>query len=636
MNPMKQLLPLMIFACAALGLPAQNVNLTVSGTVADTNGDPAEGVQIQVFTDSLSTVFVYYNSVATDAQGQYSDAFSVPGNFTQGTLYVVMTDCNGYQVLQTLGWNPGNTNLTADFTYCDVQSFCEVFVSASGGGQIQANPTGAAPYAYQWSTGETAQSIQPNAAGVYCVTVTDAAGCTASSCYDFGNPIDTTCYVYISLEGNTGAGLLVEAVGAGMPPFSYQWSSGETTNTIVITSTGTYCVTLTDSQGCVSVACADANVPPCDVDIQVDSSGLIALATGAAPFAYAWSTGSASASIIPDTEGQYCVTVTDASGCQSSDCYSVPAAGNFRIRGYVYLADSTAEEALQGDVYLIQYDDIAGTLTALDTAPILSTGFSSGSYDFGDVPAGEYLIKAALSPGSFGYADNLPTYFGNVLWWDEATSVTTPYSGQAYFSIVLVQGDNPGGPGFIGGLVTDGANFGAEPIEGRGGQPLAGVSLILLDEFGRPVTCAYSDADGAFEFPGLAWGTYEVVLELPGHEQASYRVTLGPDNPAVHGLTFEVTEAGVLSVDAEGLQAGLQLFPVPALDRLSVVFESRSAGKILLSVNDFSGRVLFRQVAEVQPGIHQFNLDVGDLPAGMYTLGILGEGGLTGRQFVKE
>ncbi|MCB0582707.1 MAG: carboxypeptidase regulatory-like domain-containing protein [Phaeodactylibacter sp.] len=569
---MKQLLPLMIFACAALGLPAQNVNLTVSGTVANTSGEPVEGVQVQIFTDSLSTVFIYYNSVATDAQGQYSDAFSVPGNFTQGALYVVLTDCNGYQILQTLGWNPGNTSLNADFTYCDVQGFCEVFVSDSGGGQLQANPTGATPYAFQWSTGETTQSILPNATGVYCVTVTDAAGCTASSCYDFGNPIDTSCYVYISLEGNTGAGLLVEAVGTGgVPPYTYAWSTGETTASVVLTTSGTYCVTL-----------------------------------------------------------------TDANGCESSACYTIPPAENHRIQGFVYLADSTSTGPIQGEVYLIQYDNTSGTLTALDTVPILSTAFSFGSYDFGDVPAGEYLIKAALSPGSFGYADNLPTYYGNVLWWDEATSVTVPYSGQAYFSIVLVEGDNPGGPGFIGGLVTDGANFGAEPIEGRGGQPLAGVSMILLDEFGQPVTYAYSDADGAFEFPGLAWGTYEVVLELPGHEQASYRVTLGPDNPAVHGLTFEVTEAGILSVDAEGLPASLQLFPVPARESLSVVFESREAGQILLFINDFSGRALFRQVADVQPGVQQFRLNIGNLPAGVYSLGILGESGLAGKQFIKE
>lgn len=704
---MRQCLTFLFLVCTAWALQSQTTDVTVSGTVTTTDGDPVEDVTILIFTDSLPSNFIYSNSVTTDAQGQYSDAFSLPDNFTQGALFVSMADCNGYYITQTIFWNPGNTGLTVDFIYCDVQDFCDVYVSATGSGVLLANPTGVAPYSYQWSNGATTQEIAPNAPGLYCVTVADASGCTAISCYDSGYPIDSLCSVYISLEGNTGAGLLVEAVASGAPPYTYAWSTGETTHTIVITTSGQYCVTITDSGGCTASSCVQANVLPCEVDILVDSSSLIAIPTGEAPFAYNWSNGSTGASVTPDTDGQYCVTITDADGCQSSACYywstaidtscyvyivpvqggalleavadgtfpfayswntgattqwlPINAAGgvycvtvtdaigcqssacypaapveNYRVQGYVYLVDSTSSGLLQGDVYLIQYDDGAGTLTALDTVPLLSNAFGSGSYDFGDVPAGEYLIKAALSPTSMGYADNLPTYYGNSLWWDEATTVSTPFSGAGYFNIVLVEGDNPGGPGFIGGLVTDGANFSSGQLPNRSGGPLVGASIILLDEFDQPVTYTYTNENGEFEFPSLAWGTYKVVLEIPGHNQAHYLVTLGPDNPAIHGLNFEVTEAGILNVDGEELAASLSLFPVPAQGRLAVQFESKNQGEVQLFISDYSGRILQKQQLDVQPGAQQFTLDISRLPAGIYTLGIRAKDGVNGKQFLKS
>lgn len=701
---MKRFLTPLFLACSFWGLIAQTIDITISGTVYNTSGEPVEGVAIQVFTDSLPSNFFYSNSLTTDAQGQYTDTFAVPGNLTQGALFVFMEDCNGNYVTQVAYWNPGNISLTVDLIYCDVQSFCEAFIAPSAMGELQVTAFGAPPFTYLWNTGETSASILPAAPGLFCVTVTDANGCTSYTCYELGNPVDTLCSVYISLGGNTGAGLLVEAVAFGAPPYTYTWSTGETSNAIVISTSGQYCVTVTDSGGCTAVACADANVLPCDVNIQVDSSGLTAIPEGDAPFAYSWSNGSTAPTVTPDTDGQYCVTVTDAggcqasacyywttaidtscyvyilpiqggtmleavaggappfsyswntgastqliflnaatgdycvtvtdaNGCQSSACYSVVSTENYQIQGYVYLVDSISGVAIQGDVYLIQYNSLAGTLTAVDTVPIMSNGFGAGSYDFGIVPAGDYLIKAALSPSSSGYSDNLPTYYGNSLWWDEASTVTVPYSGLGYFNIILVEGNNPGGPGFIGGSVTDGANLGAQ---NRGGMPLVGVSIILLDEFGQPVTYTYSNEFGEFEFPSLAWGTYQVTLEIPGHDQAHYMVTLGPDTPAIHGLTFEVTEAGVLRSDVEELAAYLSLFPVPARDQLTVQFESRKVGEATLFISDFSGRIIYRQVLDIQRGAQQAHLNISRLPSGLYTLGVQAGEGVTGRQFVKE
>ncbi|MBI4647778.1 MAG: SprB repeat-containing protein, partial [Bacteroidia bacterium] len=51
---------------------------------------------------------------------------------------------------------------------------------------------------------------------------------------------------------NTGS-IYVSATGT--PPFSYSWANGETVNFLDSLGPGTYCVTITDSYGCLDSAC---------------------------------------------------------------------------------------------------------------------------------------------------------------------------------------------------------------------------------------------------------------------------------------------------------------------------------------------------------------------------------------------
>ena len=52
----------------------------------------------------------------------------------------------------------------------------------------------------------------------------------------------------------------------------------------------------------------------------------------------------------------------------------------------------------------------------------------------------------------------------------------------------MIHGDNPGGPGFIGGLISEGANFtGSDDSRSGDGDPLENVTMLLLDENDNPV-----------------------------------------------------------------------------------------------------------------------------------------------------
>lgn len=706
---MQKIFTSLLLMFSTLALSAQ-IDITVGGTVTDANGDPVEGVQIFISTDSIGSS-MYTNTVFTDADGEYSDAFTVDDNLTQGIVFFNMMDCEGFYVNETDSWFPGNTNLVVNFIYCDPAVICSADVELDAlTGTLTAIGDGPAPYTYAWNTGETTVSISPNAPSTYCVTITNADGCEAVGCeYYDGGVVDTSCYVYLILEGQSPAGeYIIEANGSGIAPFTYEWSTGETTAQIAVTESGLYCVTMTDASGCTAVTCGQVNVEDCSATVsQTAAGGLLAYATGVAPFIYEWSTGETTEAIYPAQEGLYCVTVTDAqdctaeacayfyegvdsscyvtiievqngdwlladasgaapftyswstgntessipinesgnycvtitdnNGCTSSDCYMVSVADNFQVNGWVTLADSLNQVSITGYAYLIVYDETEGTLTAIDTVELQTTPFGFASYDFGTVPAGDYLVKAALAPDSPGYDNNLPTYYGNVLWWDEATTITIPTVWYGGFEINLIEGNNPGGPGFIGGLVSEGANFQSGELEGRSGDPIEGVSIILLDEMEQPVAYDYTDAEGYYEFPSLDWGTYKVVIEMMNHEQEYYWVTLSPENPSEMGLNFEVNESGISTgISLIEVADQLRIFPNPASNQVAVHVESSEAGDVQLMITDFTGRVLESRPLGIQPGQQQFELNISRYPAGVYLLNLQSGSKVIAKRFVKR
>jgi|694.fasta_scaffold11082_6 hypothetical protein len=97
---------------------------------------------------------------------------------------------------------------------------------------------------YEWSTGETTQSITVSTTGSYNVIVTDANGCTGISTTVIvtSNPDETPIVATPAdltfCEGSSV--VLTSSVAQG----GYAWSTGETTQTISVTQGGTYTVTI--------------------------------------------------------------------------------------------------------------------------------------------------------------------------------------------------------------------------------------------------------------------------------------------------------------------------------------------------------------------------------------------------------
>ncbi len=168
---------------------------------------------------------------------------------------------------------------------------------------------------YVWSTGETTGGINALTDGNYCVTATFSNGCTAVDCF----PVTYNCTAHIQYNQWSKT---LEAFGTPgyIPTTNYLWSNGATTSVLQNVTPGYYCLTVTKANGCTAVTC-DTVAPSCFLYIQNNGQTLTAIADSLSPNPqYIWSTGETTATITPQSSGNYCVTMTTSSGCFEKRC----------------------------------------------------------------------------------------------------------------------------------------------------------------------------------------------------------------------------------------------------------------------------------------------------------------------------
>lgn len=217
---------------------------------------------------------------------------------------------------------------------------------------------------------------------------------------------------------------------------------------------------------------------------------------------YAWSTGATTPSSIVAQPGTYFVDTRDSAGCMYTDTLVV-LWNQPDIMGRL---TSSATLPMVGEkVYLIRHDTSLNALIAVDSAITIA----DGAYFFCNVTDTLLFLKAA--PDSANYPTEMPTYADTTLFWNSAIS----FNGLTMLPLVhdfsTLYGSNPGGPGFIGGLISQGANK-----TGSVGDPVPGLQVFLRDQAtGAILGHDLTDANGYFSFAQVPLGTYEIVPDKP-------------------------------------------------------------------------------------------------------------------------
>ncbi len=311
--------------------------------------DPVDGAtDVDITTDlswsSVVSAIGYKLTVGTTSGGtdilDHQDVGNVltydPGDFPCGSdIFVTITpysyasdaiDC----AEESFTTHGVNANAGTDKTICSSNS---VMLQASGGTTYSWTPT----------TGLSDPNISnpiatPSVTTIYTVEVSDDSSCSDTD--DVTVTVNPTPLPGASSTDETAYqandGTATSNPSSGTPPFSFQWSNGQNTQTIVDLSPGNYTVTVTDDNGCTKeetvtvdeFICPDLTIESiqtnsscfgqCDGEIEITG-----MTNGIAPFTYQWSTGDNTASIDNLCIGNYSVTVTDAKNCSESKSFTI-------------------------------------------------------------------------------------------------------------------------------------------------------------------------------------------------------------------------------------------------------------------------------------------------------------------------
>jgi len=219
-------------------------------------------------------------------------------NLAPGLYNIDITDAVGCKIttmaiIDSLDCNHLQLELFTENTSSENAADGMASVIVSGG-----NP----PYQYQWSNGDTTSAIQNLSADNYSITVTDELGCAISENVLISSPFCDTFQMGIiindeSYVGSSNGSIEVIANG-GVPPYQYEWSTGDTTALIENLTPADYIVQVSDQLNCplvdtISVEGVNCGLFQIDTIIQhqnyvdaADGSAYIEVLNGLPPYIY--------------------------------------------------------------------------------------------------------------------------------------------------------------------------------------------------------------------------------------------------------------------------------------------------------------------------------------------------------------
>jgi len=338
------------------------------------------------------------------------DTTSALNNIEPGEYFVTVSDSSGCSFTDTI---------VIDRLYCDglqatIGHANQNYYNTANGNAEAMPYGGVSPYSYLWSNGSTNSEIDSLLPGEYWVVLTDSFKCQITDTVKI-DPIDCSTLntsFNIGDETTFGAydGFIETETYGGVPPYSYSWSTKNTTTLIDNLTIGNYTLTTTDLIGCpvidtLTVAaayCKDLAINVLTTDLSYSAaSNATASATafgGKAPYTFNWSTGDTLQMTSGFSAGNYSVEVLDGNLCTTTVDFDV----------YKYDCSSFNVSFNTSNISYINSNDGAiqiTTHTGFDPLQVLwSTGDTTSSIS--NLYAGDYSVEIMDSTGCT-YTDTL-------------------------------------------------------------------------------------------------------------------------------------------------------------------------------------------------------------------------------------
>ena len=215
--------------------------------------------------------------------------------------------------------------------------------------------------------------------------------------------------------------------------------------------------------------------------------------------------------------------------------------------------------------------------------------------------------------------------------------VTLP--GNNTIDIALIAGSNSGGPGFVGGYVSQGAGLvlgGAGNNNAKSlGDPLQNIQINLLTSTNQPVAYTYTDANGKYSFPNLALGSYTIYAEQLNKIPSPLEFTLTAENPADSGANISINSHSATGINnINGLQV-TSVYPNPVIGTVQLQISCIQNFDASVKLVDVLGRTALEQTLKLAGGQNTAQLNMEQLASGVYQLVIQSGGNQITYKLVK-
>lgn len=476
--------------------------------------------------------------------------WTLPGSYT---LTVTETNTFGCTVLNNR-YITVNALPEANITASGPTTFCQ------GGDVTLSAPMGYASYV--WSTGETARSIVVRTTGQYWVKITDANGCSNNSDTITVNVFPNTLPI-ITVSGPTTfceGGSVTLTAPSGFS--AYLWSTGATTQSITVTESGSYTVTIADGNGCTGTST--------EVDVFVNPKPAPVL------------------------------TVVGTTTICSGDSVEVRAPAGYV--SYTWVSEQGVNYGTTRSIWVLQSDNIY--------VQVVDANGCVGESD-----TVEITVAPVVSPV---IAANGPTTFcdGNSVMLSAPAGFATYYwsNGATTREIVVADGGN------YTVTVTNSAacesvsaptEVVVNPLPARPGITRTGDTLKAVSNQAE----SFQWFRNGVMIPGAV--DRNLVVSLPG----TYRVEIADNNTCSSKSDgFDVILTGVDEDVVAGHGAELRLFPNPTTGQFTIETVMAEAGNVKIELVNTVGETVMTLNELSNGGSFSANVDMGTLASGVYNV----------------
>ncbi len=498
-----------------------------------------------------------------------SQTDSTATNLIAGNYSVTITDASGCSVSASyIITEPTQLTLTLD-------SVSTASCGQNNGAARVSVTGGTPPYTYKWNSGSTADSATSLGSGVYSVVVTDALGCADSLLLTIPNAANLSVALdsseNISCYGGADGYLAVTPLG-GVPPYTYNWSNGDTLSAIANLHAGNYSVTITDNRGCsisasykltqndsLRISLKNLVNAGCDT-----ANGQIAIGVkgGTKPYTILWNNSQTDSTISNLTNGNYSVTVTDANGCSDSATYTITAPPGLSLQ-----LDTVVSAKCGAPVGRATLSVVGGVAPFTVNWSNAQTGLSATN-----LMAGTYTVNVVDSNGC---TDSLTVVVANAGGFTASLdSISAPFcgalNGYGFVSVTGASGQVnylwsngdttavtsalPSGPGFV--LISDSIGC----TDSIAFTLASSDSLKITVDTLQNVNC-YNAFDGKISISltggtppySYSWTNGDTISTLNKLGSGSYGVTVTDARACSISATYNITEPNSLQVSLKSI-----------------------------------------------------------------------------------